>query len=75
MDANRNTADDPWLSIAAAGRAIGVTKPTVHAMIARGELETTRFGGRLFVHRDSAEAVRAEREQQQLARQRARASA
>lgn len=37
---------------------VGVSRPTIPAMVARGELDGEMHGGFLFVTRESAEAAR-----------------
>jgi excisionase family DNA binding protein len=45
-----------------AARLIGVSRPTVVAMVAREEIRGQMVGNLLFVHREDAERVAAERE-------------
>ncbi len=53
---------DQWVTISRAAHLLGVTRPTVYAMIARGELEAERVAERLAVRRDAvADAIRERR--------------
>lgn len=44
-----------------AAKVIGVSRPTVLAMVARGELRSKTVGGLIFVFREDAERLAAER--------------
>ena len=35
---------------------LGVTRPTLYAMIVRGEIKSARLGKRILLHRDTVEA-------------------
>jgi excisionase family DNA binding protein len=52
---------DPWMSVPAAARALGVTPPTVIAWAFKGRLVHTRVAGRTVVSRESVEKLIAER--------------
>lgn len=49
---------DQWVTVAKAARLMGVSRPTVYAMIARGELAAEYVAGRLAVRKDAIHALR-----------------
>ena len=48
---------DPWMSVAAAARALGVSRQTVYARIARGHLVTEEIAERMVVSRASVNST------------------
>lgn len=57
----------PLMNQSAAARLIGVSRPTVVAMVARGELDSEQHAGFLLVTRESAERAKAKRDAQSAA--------
>lgn len=49
--------DDDWMSVPQAAKQLACAVQTVYNRALRGELETMRFAGRLFVSRASVEAA------------------
>ena len=49
----RLTNPDVYVTVAKAATLLGVTRPTVYAMIARGELKGDHVAGRLVVQKTS----------------------
>lgn len=63
MDIMRKTAEelDPWMSLGAAARALGLSRQGTLARIVKGELVGQHVGGQTFVRRDTVNALCASR--------------
>lgn len=62
MPRNRKRKPLELMNQTQAAELIGVSRPTIPAMVARGELEGEVHGGFLLITRTSAEAARERRE-------------
>jgi excisionase family DNA binding protein len=56
MAKGRQRKAHDWMRAQDAARALGVTRPTVLAMVARGELSSLAVAGLVFVKRSEVEA-------------------
>lgn len=59
MDTMRKPTDelDPWMSLGAAARALGLSRQGTLSRIVKGELIGQHVGGQTFVRRDTVDAL------------------